>query len=275
MEVFFADDSTQNGARKGMGRVIGLGGILVEEGALRTLSEAVDAIALEFRIPAGEELKWSPRPGSWIHGNLHGERRTQCYAQVLQAASAHNVRAIVACWDTGRTSFKGRDAFRENVKYLFERVTMHLEERDSHAIFIADRPGGGKDQEEEFLSDFVTHVQEGTEYVDADRVLLNVLTTSSHLLRHLQVADLVTGITTSMVCGSYDYAAALFPHVQPMLIKHRTTEAVGGTGLKVSPRELINIYRWVLKEKFYHTGGGATSYPLPDRSCPYFTSERE
>ena len=275
MEVFFADDSTQNGARKGMGKVIGVGGILVEERVLRGLSHSVDEIASKFGIPRGEELKWSPRRGSWIYENLHGEHRAQCYTQVLQAASAHNVRAIVACWDTGRTWRKGKEAFRENVKYLFERVTMHLEERDSHAIFIADRPGGGKDQEEEFLSEFVTHVQEGTEYVDADRVLLNVLTTSSHLLRHLQLADLVTGITTSMVCGSYEHAQGLFAHVQPILIKHRTTAAVGGTGLKVSPRELTNLYHWVLKEKFYHTGGGVRSYPLPDPSIPYSASERE
>ena len=275
MEVFFADDSTQKGARKGMGQVIGVGGILVEERALRGLSRSVDEVAAKFEIPRGEELKWSPRKGSWIYGNLHAERRTQCYAEVLQAALAHNVRAIVACWDTGRTSRKGKDAFRENVKYLFERVTMHLEERDSHAIFIADRPGGGKDQEEEFLSEFVTHVQEGTEYVDADRILLNVLTTPSHLLRHLQLADLVTGITTAMVCGSYEYAQALFAHVQPMLIKHRTTEAIGGTGLKVSPLDLTNLYHWVLKERFYHKGGGARSYPLPDPSCAYSASERE
>jgi hypothetical protein len=150
MEVFFADDSTQNGVRKGMGKVIGVGGILVEEGALRSLSDAVDAIAHGFGVPRGEELKWSPRPGSWIHGNLHGERRTKCYAQVLQAASAHNVRAIMTCWDTGRTSLKGPAAFRENVKYLFERVTMHLEERNSHAIFIADRPGVGKTRKRNF-----------------------------------------------------------------------------------------------------------------------------
>ena len=48
MEVFFADDSTQSGARKGMGKVIGLGGILVEEHALRGLSDTVDAIASTF-----------------------------------------------------------------------------------------------------------------------------------------------------------------------------------------------------------------------------------
>lgn len=275
MEVFFADDSTQKGARQGMGKVIGLGGVLVGEGALRALSADVDRVAGEFGIPTGEELKWSPHKGSWIYENLHGGDRTACYTQVLQAALAHNVRAIVICWDTGRTWLQGKDAFKRCVTFLFERMTMDLEERDSHAILIADRPGGGKDQEEEFLSDFVTHVQEGTEYVDADRVLLNVLTTSSHLLRHLQVADLVTGITTSMVCGSYDYAAALFPYVQPLLIKHRTTGAVGGTGVKLFPRELINIYRWVLSEKFYHTGGGATSYRLPDPTCPYSANERE
>jgi hypothetical protein len=56
-----------------MGKVIGVGGILVEEGALRSLSDAVDAIAHAFGVPRGEELKWSPR-GSWIRGNLHGDR---------------------------------------------------------------------------------------------------------------------------------------------------------------------------------------------------------
>jgi hypothetical protein len=272
MDVFFADDSTQKGARAGMGSVIGLGGIFVAEEALRPLTAAIDAVAKRFDIPDGEELKWSPRKGTWIYANLHDERRRDCYAQALQAASALNVRAIVICWDTGRTWLDGRAAFTRCVKFLFERISMHLTTTNGHTILIADRPGGGKEQEEDFLSDFVEHVQQGTQYVVPDRVLLNVLTTPSHLLRHLQLADLVTGITTSMVCGSYSYAAPLFPHVQPMLVENQM-EHVGGAGLKIFPREMVNLYHWVLKEKFYYTGGGAMGYPLPQAKIPYSTDE--
>jgi len=274
MQVFFADDSTQKGARAGMGSVIGLGGIFVAHNCLRPLAAAVDAIATEVGIPKVEEVKWSPKKGTWIHENLHGDARRDCYARMLQAAAGHNVRAIVTCWDTGHTWLKGEDAFTRCVKYLFERITMHLEAVDDHAILIADRPGGGKKQEEEFLSDFIAHVEAGTEYVVPDRVLLNVLTTPSHLLRHLQIADLVTGIVTSMVCGSYDYAQPLFPHIKTLLAKNNN-ECAGGTGLKIFPRDLVNLYYWVLNENLYHTGGGAMAYRLPQPHLPYAKNEHK
>jgi hypothetical protein len=61
MEVFFADDSTQRECRReGMGPVVGVGGILVEESALQPLAAALDEIAVRFGVPKGEELKWSP-----------------------------------------------------------------------------------------------------------------------------------------------------------------------------------------------------------------------
>jgi hypothetical protein len=103
MQVFFADDSTQKSSRAGMGSVIGLGGIFVAQNCLRPLAAAVDAIASEFGIPKGQEVKWSPRKGTWIHENLRGDAKRDCYVRMLQAASAHNVRTVVVCWDTGRT----------------------------------------------------------------------------------------------------------------------------------------------------------------------------
>ena len=273
MDVFFADDSTQKGAREGMGQVIGLGGVFVSDAALRPLAAAIDGIARRFGIPDGEELKWSPRKGTWIYENLHDDRRRHCYAQVLQAAANLNVRAVVICWDTGQTWLKGKEAFRRCVTFLFERIAMHLTAENSTAILIADRPGGGKQQEDEFLGDFLRHVEQGTQYVVPHRVLLNVLTTPSHLMRHLQVADLVTGIATSMVCGSYAFAQPLFPHVRSLLIKNNMNH-VGGTGLKIFPRQLINLYHWVLEEDFYFTGGGARAYPLPQRHLIYGPGER-
>lgn len=270
MEVFFLDDSAQKGAREGMGTVVAAGGVLIDERALRPLSIKIDAIAESFGVPPQEELKWSPKKGSWLHGNLHGDARTECYRQVLAAAAESDARAIVVCWDTNRTSLKGADAFAKCVKYVFERMTVHLTKRNAHAIVVADRPGGGKDQEEQFLTDFLEHFQNGTDYVDPDRILMNVLTTPSHLVRHLQLADLVTGITTAMVSGQTKYASDLFPAVQKLLIRNHA-DGIAATGLKLMPNELVNVYHWVLGESLLHKGGGAISYRLPDRGFPYAT----
>lgn len=268
MEVFFADDSTQKGNRDGMGSVISVGGVFIDESALRPLTAAIDHIAETFGIPPAEELKWSPPRGSWIHKNLHGEARDNCYGNILRVAADHGARAIVICWDTGRTTLKGDAAFEKCVDFLFERMTVHLEKRDTSAIIVADRPGGGKAQEAEFLANFVSRVQSGTTYSVPDRVALNVLTTPSHLVRQLQLADLITGITTAMVCGQYKWAAPLFQLVRPLLIQNYHG-AIAGTGLKIFPTELINLYRWVLAEEDFIRVGMGTGWPLPRPGLPY------
>lgn len=272
MDVFFADDSIQKGAREGMGSIVAIGGIFVEESALRPLSSTIDEIAIEFGVPKEEEFKWSPRKGTWIHSNLHAETRTACYLKILQAAVDHKVRGIVVCWDTGQTTLKGEKAFNKCVDFLFERMAVHLEKQDATAILVADRLGGGKDQEERFLSDFVYRVQNGTEYVVPDRILLNVLTTSSHLVRHLQLADLVTGITTSMVCGQYKYANPLFKSVKSILIQNHLG-TIGGTGLKLFPDDLLNLYHHVLKENTFWRVGAGMGISLPYPKYPYENDE--
>ena len=272
MEVFFADDSTQKGAREGMGKVVAVGGVFVHEDSLRPLSHAIDVIASDFGIPKKEELKWSPKRTSWIYQNLHAEARENCYASVLQAAAEHGARAIVICWDTGRTRKSGNAAFKNCLDFLFERMTTHLTKRNAQAMIVADKPGGGKDEEEEFLADFVSRIESGTTYAVPDRILLNVLTTPSHLVRHLQLADLVTGITTAMVCGQCKYAGQVFDFVKPLFIQNAHS-SVGGSGLKLFPNELTNLYHWVLKETHFIKVAMNNGFPLPMSRFPYFSDE--
>ena len=59
----------------------------------------------------------------------------------------------------------------------------------------------------------------GTGFVLPGNVALNLLTTPSHLLRHLQVADLVTGATVAAVAGSR-WSTTVFQSVRPLLIKN-------------------------------------------------------
>ncbi|MCG7964347.1 MAG: hypothetical protein N0E54_16715, partial [Candidatus Thiodiazotropha taylori] len=107
MDVFFADDSKQKGVRDGMGKIVSVGGLFLDESKLRPISDAVDEIAKAFGIPDGEEIKWSPSKESWIYSNLQGEDSKECYTQILQAALSFEARAIVIAWDSGRTTLKG------------------------------------------------------------------------------------------------------------------------------------------------------------------------
>lgn len=273
MEIFFADDSIQRACkRESLGALIGVGGILVEESEIRPLADALDGIAESFGLPRGEEFKWSPQRGSWIRDNLR-DHRGKCYGLVLEAAHTHRVKAIVICNDTSRTADNKDQAYQRCLDYLFERLSMNLEDRNAHAIMVADRPGGGKVQEDEFLSYFLRRVREGTSYVLPNRLLLNVLTTPSEMIRHLQLADLVTGVTTAMVAGFDTYARPLFPLVRRLFITNRPG-GIAGTGLKIAPDStrgdsLVNLYHWVLQEDFLHKGGGAVAYKLPARGFPF------
>lgn len=272
MEIFFADDSRQKGQRAGMGSIMAIGGIFVTEDALRPLSAEIDAIAQAAGIPAGTEIKWSPHKTSWIYQKLHGDDRSRCYSRILEAAARFGARAIVICWDLGRTGLQGDNAFSRCLDYLFERITTDLTLRRGQTIIIADRPGGGRDQEETFLADFLERTQKGTTYAVPDRILLNVLTTPSHLVRQLQLADLVTGITTAMVCGNYTYAKPLFPLVQQLFVRN-TSGYVIGSGLKLFPDEIANVYYWVMGERALIRAGGATGFSLPTPHHPYEKNE--
>jgi len=274
MKLFFADDSTQKSVRKGMGKLIAFGGVIIDEGHLRPLSAGIDAVAESFGVPEGEELKWSPKKKSWIYSNLIGEERQNCYSAILETALEYETKAIVIVWDTERTTLKGNDAFEKCVSFLYERLSVHLEKTDSLGLIIADKPGGSHKEDEAFLENFIERTNSGTKYVPPDRIGLNVVTTPSHLLRHLQLADLVTGITTAMVAGSYKYARSLFEFIKPMFIQNYFG-CVAGTGLKLFPDELTNIYHWVLGEDTFRRVGMNSGWSLPDKKWPYAENEFE
>ena len=217
-------------------------------------------------------MKWSPKKGSWIYENLKGDDRYNCYAEIIRAAASLDVRALVIVWDTGRTTLKGERAFEKCLDFAFERLSVNLSKRNEKAIIVADRPGGGKKQEDGLLSNFLDRVQTGTTYSVPDWCLLNILTTPSKLLRQLQLADLVTGITTAMVAGQYKYAAPLFEGIQPMLIQNHF-DHVAGTGLKLFPDALMNVYHWVLKEDYFWKVGHGSGFAIPTGGFPYEKNE--
>lgn len=265
MRIFFTDDSETNGDRDGMGRLVAHGGLHVGEEALGPLEEDLENILDDLGIPRDTEIKWSPAPGNHIREELDGDTRRELYQRCLGSAREYEAQAIVAIIDTGRTTMGTDPAARWTLKFVFERLNTQLEKREEFGLVVTDKPGG---DEMEFLENFVGWVQEGTEYSPGERVLLNALPSPSRFVRHLQLADLVTAVTTAMVAGYYRYASPVFDEIKPLLITNALGK-VGGTGLKLFPDELINLYHWVLEENAFTKARHGMGIRLPDPRYPY------
>ena len=145
---------------------------------------------------------------------------------------------------------------------------MCLEDRNSLGLMICDRPGGDKREEEALLSAVLSTIQAGTDFVPPSQVPINILTTRSHLVVELQVADLVTGVTTAMIGGDTGYAEPLFEEVRPMFHRNAAGYA-GGAGLKLYPNELLNLHHWVGKEDRFVKVAMNSAWTLPHPGWPF------
>ena len=271
VHFFFGDDSYRKGTRGGMGMLVAFGGILLPDEALRPLQARLRDVRDRFGLPEAEELKWSPRRGSWIHERLTGENRRSCYRDVLRAAREHDGTVFVVGYDLGRRPGRPEDALLQCITWCFERISMCLEDRRDLGVIICDRPGGGKKEEDALLGTVVSTIQDGTDFIPPGQIPLNVLTTPSHLVIELQLADVIVGITNAMVAGDVGYAEPLFEEIRPMF--HRNALGyVGGTGLKLYPNDLLNLHHWVGKEDVFTRVESQQQWPLPHPGWPYATS---
>lgn len=253
-----------------MGKLVAFGGFHMPDSDLDVLLREVELITEGFVGP-DDEVKWSPPEGNPLRNLKEGERKG-LYCRLLECAQRWGGRAIVVVIDTGRTSVQGPDALRLAVKYTFERLNTDLAKREEYGIVIPDQPSGGPRDAAAFLEDFVTLVRDGTEFSPGDKILLNALPSPSRFLRPLQIADLVTSVTTAMVGGSYRYARPIFEAIQPMLITNALDYA-GGTGLKLFPDSLTNLYHWVLGENAFTKAASGLGQRLPIDGYPYADGE--
>jgi hypothetical protein len=267
VRFLFLDDSTQQGSREEMGQLVAVGGVMLDEFALRPLTTAVDQLCQAAGVPDGTELKWSPPPENWLHDNLHGEDRTNLFVSCLDTLGALGGRAVVVVWDTGRTTLQGQEAFLRAVEWALERFVMQLPIGALGAV-IADRPGGNVRDEDRLLADALGMIEVGTPYVQlSERIGLNLLTTPSHLSRHVQLADLIAGSTTGMVGGN-QYAPPVFEHVRPLLFQGQWGER-SGAGLKLFPDDLRNLYFHLLGENQDWSESQQRWIGMPSSDLPY------
>jgi hypothetical protein len=268
MDIFFADDSVQRApTREGMSRLVGVGGIYVPSESVNTLERELNQLCVAAAFPPGEEFKWSPGRDDWMYDGLTGQPRAEFFSQVLRTSLERGVSAAITLSDTGSKhppTYRSHEEFA--IQLLIERIEWLASRRGRDVIVVFDRPGGARADEENFLADCLEVIQSGTPYLRPQRIALNALSTSSHFVRLLQTADLVTGCVTAYIAGEARFSPQLIEAVRPMLATNGVR--IGGFGIKIHPDYwYANLSHWLFGDS--HLWRGNFGHPLPTPSHPY------
>jgi hypothetical protein len=266
MEFVFADDTRQpKPTRAGMTSLVGIGGIFVASDKVKELSRALDTLCQEHGFPGGEKFKWSPGRELWMWAHLRGDSRREFFAQALNLAKEHEVSVLVVVEDTPYDRAICEPPEMDVTMLFLERVHRQCEQRSCDAVVIVDRPGGGRDQADKFLSQCLDTMRAGTDFVRFSRIPL-VLSADSSTTRLLQLADLVTGCTVAMISGESTYAPSIIEMIHPLYRRHHSQ--VGGYGVKLHPDgRYMNLYHWLFQDRSYMRG--TTGVSLPYHKTPY------
>ena len=238
-------------------------------GTLRTLA----TIKANLGIPFDEEIKWKPPKNSFLAG-AGSELVSTLRTRMLTAAVDHQIRTAVVLIDHGKryTSRSKAEVGREILKWLYERISMHLRDYDNIGLVIADKPGGGSKEDSRWLADTLQLTNDGTEYVTPDRIVMPIVTAASHHVPHLQLADLVVASTTAAVAG-HRHGLALGPLL--LQLAHKNTHGLaGGAGIVLWPTpDLTNLLYWTFGESTYAKVAMNAGWTLPWRDWPYATED--
>jgi len=255
MRFVFIDDSARTTTavpRVGLGPLQAYGAVIVPEGSLVHYAERLAALRTRLGLPPRTEFKWNPSDGP-LHKNWRALREVR--SQMLQDAQDLGISAVVVCatermpasWDKEKIQL-------EMLRYLYERISMVLDNAGHSGILIADQPPGDRTDEKRWLGQALALTENGTQYIapDPNRIVLPVLTARSDHIDLLQLADLITAATTALVAGS-EHAAPYRDLIKDLLAKN-WLDGMGGTGIKLvpdadyNPHNLRNLFYWVFDE---------------------------
>jgi hypothetical protein len=272
VDTWFVDDSRQRQpTRPGMGDLVAVGGIKVLEDQLAPFQQAIERVCGDFGFPEGQEFKWSPGKELWMRDKLVGDRRRAFYFEVFTIARVHQVKGIFVLADAGAASATGAaKAEHDVVTMLLERI-QHDTAYTSRAQILADAPGGGNAQADEFIIRNLGVIRNGTNAVARLDRLTFVQTIRSHHSRGLQVADVFTSCLCAYVAGEEDWTLPVVQLILPIL--RRELDRVGGCGVKLHPDyRYANLYFWLFGDT--HLWKSNCGNPLPLTSRPYHVDRR-
>lgn len=270
MRLVYIDDSKQDEPRRrGLGPLVALGGVIVPEAEVVGYSKDLTELRSELGIPMKDELKWKPPKGSFL-AQAGGDVVATLRRQMLERAIARNICSVVIIIDHGKAykALSAAEVGREALKWLYERVTMHLDMYDERGIIVADKPGGGPADESRWLAETLGLTSDGTEYIQPGRIVMPIVTAPSHHVPLLQLADLVVAASTAAVAG-FKHGLALGAPLLQMAHKN-AHDSAAGAGIVLWPApQLTNLQYWAFGEGTYSKVAMNTGWPLPWRGWPY------
>lgn len=240
MNILFIDD-TEQFAKK----YVGIGGVIFHDDSIEGLCNLFRYKKKVHGIPDNEEIKWSPRRDSWIHKNLVEGKRLSAYSDILDLLNSFGGKVIVAIVQRDESKQSSTEAKWNCIEFITERFQFYLQSHeDKGGLIIADFPGSGT-EEKQLLQDYYQLLDKGTRYVQPSNIVMNLLTTESHLNPPLQVADLVVGITTGMCTPHRDYPTQYWNILKRNFHRNQSGKVMG-CGLKIFPSEIIEEIHSIL-----------------------------
>ena len=107
-DLIFSDDSRQNSPwRPGMAELAAVGGIGVAASAVWELGNAIEETCSLAGFPSGEEFKWSPGRGLWMHDSLVHDNRRAFFSQIIAHLVEHEANVAVVVVERGHKSATG------------------------------------------------------------------------------------------------------------------------------------------------------------------------
>ncbi|WP_377268402.1 DUF3800 domain-containing protein [Peterkaempfera sp. SMS 1(5)a] len=250
--VFVDDSKTDQVPRAGLGQLVALGAVFVPEEALAPYAARLAELRRDLGVPPEVELKWNPGRAAPAFWRTAGPRlRSALRRGMLERAAELGIRSAVVVWDRGHLDWPMRDRVEPAIlSYLYERIERFLAEQDARGVVIADEPGYGGGF---WLRAAKELTESGTPHVAPERVTLPILTAPSHLVPHLQLADLVAAATTAAVAGRPAGLDLLDPLTR--LARRNDEGRIGGAGLVLWPPQLMDLHYWLFGERVYQRRG--------------------
>lgn len=252
-----------------MGPLVAAGAIVVHADRARALEAAVEALCGAAGLSQTDEFKWSPPRGSAMAEQLTGEPRERFQLAVVDTLAEYGAVAYFVAEDAerGRAIEASTSPEDDVIRLLLERLASRLKEVGDSALLIADRPGGGRKEENQFLADCLDRLREGTQWVKHDEITF-VVSTQSRFVRLLQAADLVTSCLTAYVGGEATHSPSIAERLLSIL--PHSLGVRGGRSVKLHPYyNFVNLYHWLLGDSNDGYFQGSNVLPLANR--PYAT----
>lgn len=266
MKILFLDDTKQKApSRQGMGKLVGVGGVLIDADSLRQLDSDLGQVMYEAGFPDGEVFKWSPRRKDWMFNDLVGESRTQFVEAVLQKCVDSGARFVVSVVEEGKKfATKGVDNHETDALNLaLERFDTSLFEENG-MVFVA-KPSGGRKDEEKLLAECIELRKTGTDFVAFDQIAMNVITIPFRLSRVMQCADIVAATTVAIVAGNDNFAKNHLETLKSGYLRN-SVDQIGGTGVKIHPDySYLNLYHWLFGDEIFKRSSKGITLPTAHR----------